>query len=106
MTAAVRESAVEAHLVKVAALAGGLVRKVQWIGRRGAPDRLVMLRAFKGFPARTVWVEVKRPKGGVLEDHQIREHARMREHGQEVVVLWTIADIDTFFEERRTWYSN
>lgn len=104
MSQEIRESAVEAYLVKVAGQAGGLVRKVNWIGRRGAPDRIVMLRAFKGFPHRTVWVELKRP-GGVLEDHQIREHARMREHGQEVVVFYTTDDIDAFFEERRTWYS-
>jgi len=32
-----------AHLVKRVRELGGEVRKVQWIGRRGAPDRLVML---------------------------------------------------------------
>jgi hypothetical protein len=38
-----RERDIEAHLVKRVKAMGGEVRKVQWIGRRGAPDRLVMI---------------------------------------------------------------
>jgi len=37
-----RESDIEAHLVKRVKELGGEVRKVKWIGRNGAPDRLVM----------------------------------------------------------------
>lgn len=37
------ERDVEAYLVARAKALGGEVRKVQWVGRRGAPDRLVML---------------------------------------------------------------
>ncbi len=38
-----RESDIESHLVKRVRELGGECRKVQWIGRHGAPDRLVML---------------------------------------------------------------
>lgn len=38
-----RESQIEKYLVERVTALGGEVRKVKWIGRRGAPDRLVML---------------------------------------------------------------
>ena len=43
-----RESEIEKYLVKQVKAAGGEVRKVKWIGRRGAPDRLAMLPARPG----------------------------------------------------------
>jgi len=84
---AVRERDVEAHLVKRAKQLGGEVRKVQWIGRRGAPDRLVML------PALTLWVELKAP-GAKVKPHQAREHERMRAMGQRVVVLDSVEAVE------------
>ena len=92
------ESKVEAYLVKRVKALGGEVRKVQWIGRRGAPDRLVMLpltplSAGKPHEGRTVFVEVKRP-GGKVEAHQLREHERMRKMGQAVLVLDSIEAVD------------
>ena len=38
-----RESDIEKYLVKRVKELGGEVRKVKWVGREGAPDRLVML---------------------------------------------------------------
>lgn len=76
-----RESEIERYLVAAVERAGGEVRKVKWIGRRGAPDRLVMhLRAGR------LWVELKAP-GEVPETHQLREHDRMRRMGQRVLVI-------------------
>jgi hypothetical protein len=100
-----RESTVEAHLVRRVKALGGEVRKVQWIGRRGAPDRIVMLPystewAKRGWVHRggTVsWVELKRP-GKDAEEHQAREHERMRKMGQHVVVLDSIEAVDKFLE--------
>jgi hypothetical protein len=40
------ERDIEAHLVKRVKALGGEVRKVQWVGRASAPDRLVMLPGF------------------------------------------------------------
>ena len=87
-----REKIIEAHLVKRVQSLGGEVRKASWIGRRGAPDRCVMLNG------RTIWVELK-ATGKTAEPHQEREHARMRKMGQEVVVLDTIEAVDAFVGE-------
>jgi hypothetical protein len=75
-----RESDIEKHLVKRVKELGGEVRKVQWIGRRGAPDRLVMLPR----EANCIWVELKAP-GEKPRPEQAREHDRMRAMGQLVV---------------------
>lgn len=91
-----RESRIEAHLVRRAREIGATVRKVRWIGRRGAPDRVVMLpRSVTS----TVWVELKAP-GEKVEPHQAREHKRMREAGQTVVVLDTLDAVDKFIDVR------
>ena len=82
-----RESVIEDYLVERVKQIGGEVRKVKWIGRRGAPDRLVML------PGISVWVELKAP-GKVAEPHQLREHERMRAMGQNVEVIDSIAGVD------------
>ena len=75
------ERDIEDHLVERAKAHGGEVRKVKWIGRRGAPDRVVMLPG-----SRLYWVELKRP-GQKAAPHQAREHERMRGMGQLVVVI-------------------
>lgn len=40
-----RERDIEAHLVKRGKELGGEIRKVKWIGRRGAPDRVLLMDA-------------------------------------------------------------
>lgn len=82
------ERDVEAYLVARAKALGGEVRKVRWVGRNGAPDRLVMLP--RG-PA--IWVEVKAP-GEKAKPHQAREHARMRCLGQRVEVVDSFDQVD------------
>lgn len=90
-----RESEIEKHLVKRVKELGGEVRKVQWIGRRGAPDRLVMApwRDRFGDWVGTIWVELKAP-GEKAKPHQIREHERMRKMGQRVVVIDSIEGVE------------
>lgn len=83
-----RERDIERFLVDRAREVGGEIRKVRWIGRRGAPDRVLMVH-----PARTVWVELKRP-GEKPEPHQEREHERMRKMGQAVVVIDSFEGVD------------
>jgi hypothetical protein len=90
------EREVEAHLVQRVRELGGECRKVQWIGRRGAPDRLVMLPVPPGWDpltSTTVWVELKAP-GQKAKPHQIREHQRMRDMGQCVVVIDSIDAVE------------
>lgn len=40
--ATLKESDIEGYLVKRVRAMGGEVRKVNWIGRKSAPDRVVM----------------------------------------------------------------
>ena len=103
-----RESEIEAHLVKRVKAEGGEVRKVQWIGRRGAPDRLVLLplRVFDWGdmgerpyprPPQTIFVELKAP-GKKPEPHQEREHQRLRAMGQRVEVIDSIEGVERLLQ--------
>ena len=94
-----RERDIERHLVKRVKQLGGEVRKVEWIGRRGAPDRLVMLApGIVVYPGPdygyTIWVELKAP-GVEPEPYQLREHERMRALGQRVEVIDSIEAVES-----------
>lgn len=94
-----RESDIEKYLVKITKSYGGESRKVKWIGRDSAPDRIVMV------PRRVVlWVEVKPPGGKATfpknahERKQAREHERMRRMGQRVEVVDSYDGVDALFQ--------
>lgn len=90
----VSERAVEGYLKDCVEGLGGEIRKVAWVGRRGAPDRLVMLRG------RCVWVELKKPTIDKPDSHQAREHERMRlAGGCDVRVINTFAGVDALIDE-------
>ena len=97
-----RESVIEKALKDRAKALGGECRKVAWVGRSGAPDRLVMLPSGQVFAVdeighgRTTWVELKAP-GKKPESHQLREHERMRAMGQRVLVIDSLELIDYYF---------
>lgn len=61
-----KEKLVEAELIARVQAAGGLCIKVQAVGRRGFFDRIVVLPG-----GRVYFVELKRPRGGKLSEHQI-----------------------------------
>lgn len=93
-----RESDIEDYLVEQAKAKGGEVRKVKWIGRHGAPDRIVMLPPTAlgegiRLPGKTLWVELKAP-GEKPKPHQVREHERMRRMGQRVEVVDCFERVD------------
>ena len=94
-----RERVIEQHLVERVKALGGEVRKVQWIGRRGAPDRLVMLpdrftlNPDRWIKPKSIWVELKAPNV-TPEPHQLREHERMRGLGQRVEVIDSIEGVE------------
>lgn len=111
-----KEAHIERHLVRRVKELGGEVRKVAWVGRQGAPDRLVMLphrspklvSAFEHFslpveaikPSQTIWVELKNPNtiktfpANAHEHAQHREHERLRKMGQRVEVIGTIEQVE------------
>lgn len=91
-----RESEIEKHLVRRVKEAGGEIRKVKWIGRRGAPDRFVMIPEREEHPYQnpcSFWVELKAP-GKKLEPHQEREIGRMRDCGIPVFVVDSIEGVE------------
>lgn len=75
------EGKIEAYLRRRVLETGGRIRKLSWIGRRGAPDRLIWwpgpLLAF---------VELKAP-GKKPTPQQEREHERLRADGFTVLVV-------------------
>ena len=105
-----REREIEAYLVQRVKELGGEVRKVKWIGRNGAPDRLIMLpdrkithgcaacRYTRHDPRPCVWVELK-ATGKKAEPHQEREHTRMRVMGQRVEVIDSWEGVDKLLEQ-------
>lgn len=97
-----KERDIEARLVERVRQLGGEIRKVKWIGRRGAPDRLVMLppEAYVDDQHCCIWVELKNPDtiltfpANAHERQQAREHERMRAMGQRVEVIGTLEQIE------------
>jgi len=102
-----RESDIEEYLIQRVEQLGGEVRKVKWIGRSKAPDRLVMMRCtyhptggvFTYTPW-VVWIEVKAPgkkasfPSNAHERAQQREHERMRMFGLRVEVIDSKVGVD------------
>lgn len=102
------EAKVENALRRRIKAIGGEIRKVGWIGRRGAPDERVMLPLFArrrlavvlnipaAFNGCNPWVECKAP-GQALAPHQEREINRMRALGELVLVIDSLDQIDRYF---------
>lgn len=88
-----RESVVEDYLVSKVKQTGGETRKLKWIGRAHAPDRLVL------YPGKHALVEMKRPATPDARAGQAREHERLRQAGFDVRVLATMDQVDAFVKE-------
>lgn len=87
-----RESEVHKYLVKRIESLGGEVRRVEWIGRKNAPDILILL------PLRHAFCEEKRP-GKEPTSGQYREHERLRAAGIEVLVIDSCELVDHYFPQ-------
>ena len=85
------ERDIELRFTSAVEAEGWVVRKVEWPGRRGAPDRCCL-----GPDERVLWAEIKRPVGGRLAPLQKREHRILRAVGQSVWMIWNHADIERF----------
>lgn len=91
---AVTEREVEKYLVARVTELGGFCPKFVDPGRRGAPDRIVMLPGHS-----SVYVELKRPIGGEVSVSQERFHAKIRAAGQLVWVINTKAAVDALLAD-------
>jgi hypothetical protein len=86
-----KEYVIEKYLVDAIKERGGFCPKFNDVGRRGAPDRLVIV------PNNPVhFVELKRPVGGYVAPWQKRYHEQLRVCGQKVWVLNSIEQVDDF----------
>lgn len=88
------EADLEARFCRVMEALGGVVRKVQWVGRRGANDRAVL---FPG--ARIYFAELKNGKAGRVEPLQAREVRMLQGLGFVSRVIRCDADIEAFVKE-------
>lgn len=87
-----RESQIEKYLKKEVDKLGFLIRKAQWIGVNGCPDRLIMS------PKLTIWVELKAPDKKP-RPRQEREHADMRKNGQLIEVIDSLQKVDSLVNQ-------
>jgi hypothetical protein len=86
-----RESKIEHYFVAEVKKLRGEIRKIRWISRRGAPDRMVWIPGWL-FPKMP---EMKAP-GKKLEAHQKREHKKLKKMGITCCKLDSYADVDRF----------
>jgi hypothetical protein len=80
------EQDVEGTVIKIALNQGWTVRKVQWVGRKGAPDRFFAKEGHAPF-----FIEFKRP-GGKLRASQAEEIPKLLDAGVTVHVVDNIED--------------
>lgn len=89
-----RENEIERYLRRRVEAVGGQCVKFIPDFNRGWPDRIVLLPG-----GVLVWVELKRPKGGVIAPAQHVAHEDLRRLGQHVCVVRTQEEVDRLIEE-------
>jgi hypothetical protein len=87
------EKDIEKKLVDVVRKRGGLCLKWVCPGWAGVPDRIVLLPG-----GRIVFVELKRPKGGVLSERQKWWRRKLIELGFHHWVIWDMTNLEQFKE--------
>lgn len=89
-----KESDLERRFVRRCEKAGATVRKLAWLGRKGAPDRVVLL------PVRRIaFVELKRGSRGRFSGDQEAELALLQGMGFPTYRVLTDADLEAFARE-------
>ncbi len=88
--ATVRENKIERDLVSLVFSYRGECIKLQGVGNKSKPDRLCL------FPGGRVWfVELKKP-GKKPDPLQLLMHAKLREMGFNVSVIWNAQQLKQF----------
>lgn len=91
---ATKEASIEEYLRGRVERLGGVCIKLSPVGLRGVPDRLMVLPG-----PRVVFVELKRPKGGVISEHQRWWMRRLVALGCEHRFIKTRAEVAALLEE-------
>ena len=98
------EGKVEDYFVEQCEANGALVRKLAYVGRRGAPDRMVVWSVLSESTlyreGLVDFVELK-AKGKTPDPHQEREHKRLRALGCDVFVIDSKEAVDRYIAMRR-----
>ena len=89
-----REASIEDYLREQTEALGGVCIKLSPVGLRGVPDRLMVLPG-----PRVVFVELKRPKGGVISALQHWWRDRLVRLGCEHRFIKTRAEVAALLEE-------
>lgn len=102
------EGKVEDYFVEQCEANGALVRKLAYVGRRGAPDRMVVWpekeHTHDGW---SFWYETPidfvelKAQGQKADDHQAREHERLRALGANVFVIGSKEAVDRYIAMRK-----
>lgn len=82
-----KEREISAYLNARVKELGGEIRRVRWLGRNNAPDKVILL------PGVSAWVEEK-ATGKDAEAAQKREHHRLARAGMRVRVIASEEDVD------------
>lgn len=90
------EGKIQAYAVRQAKKAGFLARRLQYIGRNGATDLLLVC----GYDV-TGFCEVKKDEHTDPDPLQLAEHRHLREHGANVFVVGTRAEVDRMIKRLR-----
>lgn len=92
---AVKEASIEEYLRSRVEALGGVCIKLSPVGLRGVPDRLIVLSG-----PRVVFVELKRPKGGVISALQHWWRKRLLALGCEHHFVKTRVEVDALIGDR------
>lgn len=92
---AAREASIEDYLRTRVNDLGGVCIKLSPVGLRGVPDRLIVLQG-----PRVIFVELKRPKGGVISALQHWWRARLMKLGCEHHFIKTRVEVDAMVGEQ------
>lgn len=92
---ATQEASIEDYLRTRINDMGGVCIKLSPVGLRGVPDRLIVLQG-----PRVIFVELKRPKGGVISALQRWWRARLMKLGCEHHFIKTRAEVDAMVGEQ------
>ena len=105
------ESKVESRLDRMVRAIGGITRKWTSPSHVGVPDRIVinritvaeMIEKLKKMPPDAPFADIYltevKTDTGKLSSPQIREHARLRDHGAEVRVVYGDSGVDELIKE-------